>query len=105
MHKVWTDVETSFITNNAGIITDAVGAAQLSNLTGRPVSVHAWRKQRQKLGIRKLPGRGVCKLAGEVQVVVPVAEAALTLVSETLPSEQVAVVDTVQVVAPEATQL
>lgn len=66
MNKRWTEQERDFIRKNAGLITDAEGARQLSGITGRNISVHSWRKQRQKLQMAKAPGRGVCKLAGEV---------------------------------------
>ena len=52
-----------FIRDNADKVTDAVGAAQLSVIIGRHISVWAWRKKRQQLGLTKAPGRGVCKLA------------------------------------------
>lgn len=63
MNRVWTENEKTFIANNCGKVTDAEGARQLSLISGRPVSIHAWRKQRQKLTIKKAPGRGVCRLA------------------------------------------
>lgn len=65
MNKIWTDTEIAFVKANASKLTDVQGAAKLSELLGRSVSVHAWRKQRQKMGLRKQPGRGVCKLVGD----------------------------------------
>ena len=62
MNQVWTPVEEQFIKHNAGLLTDEVGAAQLSKIVGREVTVSAWRKKRQQLGLRKKPGRGVCEL-------------------------------------------
>ena len=41
---------------------DKEGAEQLSRITGRRVTLHAWRKQRQKMGISKMPGRGICRI-------------------------------------------
>ena len=37
-------------------------ARQLSQVTGRKISLQSVRKQRQKMGIEKQPGRGVCGL-------------------------------------------
>jgi hypothetical protein len=68
MNKIWSEIEVAFIKENAGKLTDAKGAEKLSQLVGRPISVHAWRKQRQKMALRKLPGRSVCRLAGEAFV-------------------------------------
>tara|TARA_R100000005_G_C4965795_1_gene180666 strand:- start:823 stop:1035 length:213 start_codon:yes stop_codon:yes gene_type:complete len=62
MNQVWTDQEKLFIQQNAHILTDKQGAEQLSRITGRKISIHAWRKQRQKMGIGKMPGRGICRV-------------------------------------------
>ena len=62
MNQVWTAMEEKFVLDNADKVTDEIGAAQLSEIVGRPISVYAWRKKRQKLGLTKAPGRGVCKL-------------------------------------------
>jgi len=59
---VWTEAERNFIRRNAGVITDEEGARQLSVLIGRPVTLCAYRKQRQKLKIVKNKGRGVCRV-------------------------------------------
>lgn len=62
MNQIWTPMEEQFIKENADKVTDEVGAAQLSEIVGRPISVYAWRKKRQKMGLTKAPGRGVCKV-------------------------------------------
>ena len=62
MNQIWSEVERNFVRNNAGILTDKEGAEQLSRITGRRVTLHAWRKQRQKMGISKMPGRGICRI-------------------------------------------
>ncbi len=62
MNQIWTPMEEQFIKENADKVTDEIGAAQLSEIVGRLISVYAWRKKRQKLGLTKAPGRGVCKL-------------------------------------------
>ena len=67
MNQVWNDVERQFIRDNAGKITDEAGARLLSDIAGRAITIHSWRKQRQKLGLKKSPGRGVCKLEKEVK--------------------------------------
>ena len=63
MNKVWTDTEKQYVIDNAGLMTDEAGSLALSQLTHREVTREAWRKQRQKLGIKKKAGRGVCELA------------------------------------------
>ena len=60
MNKVWTEEEKQFISNNANMMTDKVLSAKLSQITGRNVTLQAVRKQRQKMGIAKQPGRGIC---------------------------------------------
>ena len=62
MNKVWTTEENEFIRNNAGQMTDKVLSAKLSKITGRNVTLQAVRKQRQKMGIAKQPGRGICAI-------------------------------------------
>ena len=60
MNKVWTTEEKEFIRYNAGQMTDKTLSAKLSKITGRNVTLQAVRKQRQKMGIAKQPGRGIC---------------------------------------------
>ncbi len=60
MNLVWTEVDRKFIRENAGHMKDAEMAVKLTRATGRLVTIHALRKQRQKMGISKKPGRGVC---------------------------------------------
>ena len=62
MNQVWTEAEKNFIRVSAEHLTDEAGAARLSEVAGRPITVDAWRKQRQNMGIKKKPGRGVCKV-------------------------------------------
>ena len=62
MNKVWSEAEKDFIRDAAGRLTDEAGAIELSKVCGRIVTVNAWRKQRQKMGIKKNPGRGVCSV-------------------------------------------
>lgn len=67
MNKIWNDVEKQFIRDNADKITDETGARLLSDIAGRAITIHSWRKQRQNLGLKKSPGRGVCKLEKETR--------------------------------------
>ena len=62
MNQVWSEAEKQFIKDSAKTLTDEVGAIELSKVCGRIITVNAWRKQRQKMGIKKKPGRGVCSV-------------------------------------------
>ena len=62
MNKVWNDAEKEFIRDNAGNLTDKILSVKLTQITGRRVTLEAVRKQRQKMGISKQPGRGICAL-------------------------------------------
>ena len=62
MNKVWSEMEKQFIRENAAVLSDAVGAAKLSLIVSRDITVHSYRKQRQGMGLRKKPGRGICSL-------------------------------------------
>ena len=62
MNQVWSEAEKEFIRESAGRLTDEAGAIELSKVCGRIVTINAWRKQRQKMGIKKNPGRGVCSV-------------------------------------------
>lgn len=82
MNKVWKDHEQQFIRDNAGRMKDRELAAKLTQITGRVVTIQAVRKQRQKMGIEKARGRGICKVVEQEKVsqsadiarVVPVAQ-------------------------------
>jgi hypothetical protein len=63
MNKIWSETEKDYIRNNAEKLKDKEIAAKLTEMTGRVISLQAVRKQRQKLGITKAPGRGKCGLA------------------------------------------
>ncbi len=65
MNQVWTKSEEQFVRENSATMTDKVGAEQLSTMSGRQVSIYAWRKKRQSLGLVKAPGRGVCAMAAQ----------------------------------------
>ncbi len=62
MGKRWTQDEQNFVRENAHKFTDVELARQLTQFTGREISFSYTRKLRQRLGIRKLPGRGVCAI-------------------------------------------
>ena len=65
MIQVWSEAEKQFIRDSAGKVRDEAGAIELSKVCGRIVTVNAWRKQRQKMGIKKNPGRGICSVKQE----------------------------------------
>lgn len=62
MNTIWTQAEKDFVKQNAGILTDKVIAAKLTLMCNRQVTTQAVRKQRQKMGLKKQQGRGVCAL-------------------------------------------
>jgi len=62
MNKIWTDSERNFIKVNAATMKDRELAVKLSEMTGRKITIQAVRKQRQKMGIQKAQGRGICSL-------------------------------------------
>jgi hypothetical protein len=62
MNVVWNDDERMYIRKHAASMTDAEIAEELSRKTGRKVTLQGARRQRQRMGIRKMQGRGVCKL-------------------------------------------
>ena len=62
MNVKWTVEEKEFIKKNAAFMKDRDLARSLEERSGRSVSVDALRKVRQKLGVKKKHGRGVCAL-------------------------------------------
>ena len=60
MNIKWSEDEKDFIRANASVMKDAEMADYLTDITGRLVTLDAVRKVRQKLGITKKPGRGIC---------------------------------------------
>ena len=60
MNIKWTDDDRQFIKDNAAFMKDADIAKELTEKTGRKVTLDAVRKVRQKLGIKKRHGRGIC---------------------------------------------
>lgn len=65
MNKKWKESEKQFVRTNCSQMKDKEIAEKLTVLAGRVVSIHAVRKLRQGLGIKKLRGRGVCQIVGE----------------------------------------
>lgn len=61
----WSEKEEEFIRNYAGEYTDDEMAKMLSRFCGRKISKAAYRKKRQRLGVAKKNGRGICKLRNE----------------------------------------
>jgi len=62
MNVKWTEADKAFVKENAHSLKDQEIANALSERTGRKVSLEAVRKMRQKLGIKKKCGRGICGL-------------------------------------------
>lgn len=62
MNKVWTESDKNFVKTNAKKLTDKEMAVKLSEMTGRNVTKEAARKLRQRLGIQKENGRGICRV-------------------------------------------
>ena len=62
MNIKWTTEEKEFIKENAGFMKDKDLAQKLCDKSGRHITVDALRKVRQKLGIKKKHGRGICAL-------------------------------------------
>jgi hypothetical protein len=60
---VWREFEKQFIRDNVELLTDEMGAAKLSQISGRDISVDSYRKKRQEMKLKKKPGRGKCELA------------------------------------------
>ncbi len=69
MNVVWTEDEKEYVRANAGFMRDEDVASDLSKITGRVITRDAVRRQRQKMGLRKRQGRGVCRLADPLGVV------------------------------------
>lgn len=79
MNQVWKEHEKAFIRDNANIMKDKDLAVKLTRITGRTVTIQAVRKQRQKLGITKARGRGICSVVQKIKsediaCAVPVAQ-------------------------------
>lgn len=67
MNQVWKEHERAFIRDNANTMKDKELAVKLSKISGRNVTIQAVRKQRQKLGITKAQGRGICSVVQKVR--------------------------------------
>ena len=66
MNKKWEEKDLQYIRENAESLKDRELAAELTKRSGRPVSLGAVRKMRQRLGIGKRSGRGVCGLKVDI---------------------------------------
>ena len=62
MNRKWTNEELDYVRQNAGVQTDKQIAEYFTQKRGVQTNLQTVRKQRQKLGLRKVPGRGFCKL-------------------------------------------
>ena len=66
MNRKWTEKDLQYIRENAENLKDRELATELSKASGRTVSLGAVRKMRQRLGIGKRSGRGVCGLKVDI---------------------------------------
>ena len=66
MNKKWEEKDLQYIRENAESLKDRELAAELTKRSGRPVSLGAVRKMRQRLGIGKRSGRGGCGLKVDI---------------------------------------
>lgn len=62
MNVKWSENEKTFVRENAHRMKDKDIAKILTERSGREVSLQAVRKMRQKLGVKKKSGRGICEL-------------------------------------------
>ena len=62
MNIKWSAEDRQFIKDNAHCMKDKDIAAEITLRSGRLVSLGAVRKMRQRMGVTKKSGRGVCKL-------------------------------------------
>jgi hypothetical protein len=60
MNIKWTEKERQFVIDNAATMKDKDLAEKISQMADRTVTLDAVRKVRQKLGIKKKRGRGIC---------------------------------------------
>ena len=65
MNIKWTEKERQFIIDNAATMKDKDLAEKISKMADRIVTLDAVRKVRQKLGIKKKRGRGICGIRHE----------------------------------------
>ncbi len=66
MNRKWAEKDLQYIRENADNLKDRELAAELTQRSGRPVSLGAVRKMRQRLGLGKKSGRGVCALKVDI---------------------------------------
>jgi len=62
MNIKWSESDKNFVRENAHRMKDKDIAKILTEQTGRQVSLQAVRKMRQKLGVKKKSGRGICEI-------------------------------------------
>ncbi len=52
----WSKLELEFLIKNAAYVSDAEGARQLSQITGKKFTPGIWRKTRNLIGLKKTRG-------------------------------------------------
>lgn len=65
MNIKWTNEEKEFVRNNSNVLKDKDLAAELSKLAERDVKLETVRKLRQRMGIKKKQGRGICRVIND----------------------------------------
>jgi hypothetical protein len=65
MNVKWTPEEKQYIIDNSSHMKDKELSEKLTEKTGRAVTLDAVRKMRQKLGVKKKHGRGICALVNK----------------------------------------
>ena len=62
VNKTWSKEDKDYVLENAGRMLDQEIADNLGLRTGKVVTLYSVRHIRQRLGIRKKEGRGVCEI-------------------------------------------
>ena len=65
MNKVWDHSTETFLKENVHQLTDEEISVQLTKTTGRKFTLHSVRRKRQRLGLKKVQGRGRCALTSD----------------------------------------
>lgn len=63
--KRWNIAETQFLKENVHQLTDEQLAAELTKITGQTFTMTSVRRKRQRLGLKKVQGRGHCALTND----------------------------------------
>jgi len=64
VNQTWTAAQIDYIRRHAATVTDENLVKDFNKMFGKNLSLDALRSKRLRMGIKKQPGRGVCKLRG-----------------------------------------